>query len=94
MIFVDNSGVDFILGVLPMARELLSQGTKVIITANSAPSLNDVTYHELNLYCCKAAQYCPILKESIANGQLVTVENGQKGPCLDLSNLSSGKAII
>lgn len=77
-----------------MARELLSQGAKVIITANSAPSLNDVTYHELNLYCCKAAQYCPILKESIANGQLVTVENGQKGPCLDLSNLSSGKAII
>ncbi|XP_018566312.1 pantothenate kinase 4 [Anoplophora glabripennis] len=89
VIFVDNSGVDFILGILPMARELLSHGTKVVITANSTPALNDVTYHELNLYCCKAAQHCPVLKESIASGQLVTVENGQKSPCLDLTNLSS-----
>lgn len=77
-----------------MVRELLTQGTKVIITANSSPSLNDITYQELNLYCCKAAQYCSILKESIANGQLVTVENGQKSPCLDLSNLSAGNVII
>ncbi|KAJ8913555.1 hypothetical protein NQ315_017106 [Exocentrus adspersus] len=89
VMFVDNSGVDFILGVLPMARELLLQGTKVVITANSSPSLNDVTYHELNLYCCKAAQYCQVLKDSIADGQLITVENGQKGPCLDLTNLST-----
>lgn len=28
-IFVDNSGLDVILGVLPFARELLKQGTKV-----------------------------------------------------------------
>ncbi|KAG5894577.1 hypothetical protein JTB14_021557 [Gonioctena quinquepunctata] len=88
VIFVDNSGVDFILGILPMARELLSYGTKVIMTANSYPALNDVTFPELNLYCCKAAEHCAILKGSINNGQLLTVENGQKGPCLDLSDLS------
>lgn len=28
-IFVDNSGMDVILGVLPFARELLNRGTKV-----------------------------------------------------------------
>jgi len=28
-IFVDNSGLDVILGVLPFARELLNRGTKV-----------------------------------------------------------------
>ena len=28
-IFVDNSGLDVILGVLPFARELLSHGSKV-----------------------------------------------------------------
>lgn len=28
-IFIDNSGVDFVLGVLPFTRELLRRGTKV-----------------------------------------------------------------
>lgn len=91
MIFLDNAGADFVLGILPFARELLSQGTKVILTANSSPSLNDMTISELNLYCCKASENCNILKESIASGKLLTVENGQKGPCLDLLNLSCGK---
>ncbi|CAH0558240.1 unnamed protein product [Brassicogethes aeneus] len=88
VIFVDNAGVDFILGILPLARELLKQKTKVILTANSLPALNDVTYHDLNMYCCRAAQYCPVLKRAIATAQLITVENGQAGPCLDLTTLS------
>lgn len=29
-IFVDNSGVDIILGILPFARDLLQRGTKVM----------------------------------------------------------------
>ncbi len=29
VIFVDNSGVDIILGMFPFVRELLSRGTKV-----------------------------------------------------------------
>jgi len=89
VIFVDNAGVDFVLGILPFTRELLLMGTKVILAGNTFPSLNDLTYKELNLYCRKAAQQCSILKEAIASGQLVTVENGQKGPCLDLKNISS-----
>jgi len=32
-IFVDNSGIDIVLGVLPFARELLQRGTKVIVTS-------------------------------------------------------------
>ncbi|CAG9772009.1 unnamed protein product [Ceutorhynchus assimilis] len=87
VVFVDNAGVDFVLGILPFVRELLSMGTRVIVTANSYPSLNDVTFDELNLYCCKAAQQCHILKEAIATGQLLTAANGQKGPCLDLKNI-------
>nr|XP_023023692.1 pantothenate kinase 4 [Leptinotarsa decemlineata] len=90
VIFVDNSGVDFILGILPLTRELLSHGTKVVLTANTYPALNDVTFQELNLYCCQAAEHCEILKDSIKNGQLITMENGQKGPCLDLRDLSEG----
>lgn len=29
VIFVDNSGADIVLGILPFARELLRHGTKV-----------------------------------------------------------------
>lgn len=89
VIFVDNSGVDFILGILPLTRALLLQGTRVILTANSYPALNDVTFQELNLYCRKAAEYCTILKDSLTNKQLIFVENGQKGPCLNLADLSA-----
>lgn len=32
-IFVDNSGIDIVLGILPFARELLQRGTKVIETS-------------------------------------------------------------
>ena len=31
VIFVDNSGVDIILGMFPFVRELLSRGTKVLL---------------------------------------------------------------
>ncbi|TXG65054.1 hypothetical protein EZV62_012048 [Acer yangbiense] len=47
VIFVDNSGADIILGILPFARELLRQGTTVVLAANDLPSINDVTYPEL-----------------------------------------------
>lgn len=87
---MDNSGVDLILGIFPLTRELLRQGTKVILSANSYPALNDVTIRELNLNCCKASEYCNVFKEAINSGQLVTVENGQKGPCLNLKNLTPG----
>uniref|UniRef100_A0A8C6SJY0 4'-phosphopantetheine phosphatase n=2 Tax=Neogobius melanostomus TaxID=47308 RepID=A0A8C6SJY0_9GOBI len=43
LFFVDNSGVDIILGVIPFVRELLSRGTEVVLASNSGPALNDVT---------------------------------------------------
>nr|CAH7765713.1 unnamed protein product [Callosobruchus chinensis] len=88
VIFVDNAGYDFVLGILPMTRELLSHGTKVVLAANSFPTLNDVTYEELNVYCSEAAQYCDIIKNALKEGQLLKMENGQRGPCLDLRTLT------
>lgn len=87
VIFVDNAGIDFILGILPFACELLSLGTQVVLTANSYPSLNDVTYTDLKQYCAQAAEHCHVIKDCIKSKRLVTVENGQKGPCLDLTNI-------
>lgn len=41
-IFVDNSGVDIVLGILPFARDLLQRGTKVTIgSSNEVCRIND-----------------------------------------------------
>jgi len=89
VIFIDNAGVDFVLGILPLTRQLLKQGTCIILTANSAPALNDVTYRDLKVYLKIAEQKCSVIKEAISNNKLIGIENGQKGPCLDLRNLSA-----
>ncbi|MHC4984912.1 MAG: ARMT1-like domain-containing protein, partial [Planctomycetota bacterium] len=46
VIFVDNAGCDFILGVMPLARELALVGVQVVLAANELPSLNDITVDE------------------------------------------------
>ncbi|CAL5397857.1 unnamed protein product [Camellia sinensis] len=57
LLFVDNSGVDVILGMLPLARELLRWGTEVVVlVANSFPVLNDVTAMELLDIVAEAAK--------------------------------------
>lgn len=89
-IFVDNSGVDIILGILPFTRELLSRGTKVMLCANSAPALNDVTHKELEVILHQASMICPKIKDALEAGNLVAMETAQAGPCLDLSRLDSG----
>jgi type II pantothenate kinase len=43
VIFVDNSGVDIILGIIPFARFLVSLGSDVILAVNSLPAINDIT---------------------------------------------------
>lgn len=90
MIFTDNAGVDFVLGVLPFARQLLLQNSNVILCSNSLPSVNDMTFRELPEYTGKAAEHCPILAKAIAERRLTFAENGQKGPAMDLRNLTPG----
>ncbi|KAL3655616.1 hypothetical protein CASFOL_000012 [Castilleja foliolosa] len=85
VIFVDNSGADFILGVLPFARALLRQG--VVLAANDMPSINDVTYPELIEIIAK-------LKDE--NGKLLGVDtsnllianSGNDLPVIDLTRVS------
>ena len=49
-IFVDNSGADVVLGILPFARFLLQHGTRVMLLANSDPSINDITVFYYVIY--------------------------------------------
>ena len=65
-IFVDNSGADIVLGVLPFVVELLRRGTEVVLVANALPALNDVTADELYSLLDRAADTCGgILKSAL-----------------------------
>ncbi|OMO51484.1 hypothetical protein COLO4_37644 [Corchorus olitorius] len=93
VIFVDNSGADVILGILPFARELLRRGTQVVLAANDLPSINDVTYPELVEIISK-------LKDE--NGKLLGVDtsnlfianSGNDLPVIDLSRVSQELAYL
>lgn len=71
LLFVDNSGADVILGMLPLARELLRRGTEVVLVANSLPALNDVTAIELPEIVAEAAKHCDILRKAAEAGGLL-----------------------
>nr|GEW35849.1 hypothetical protein [Tanacetum cinerariifolium] len=93
VIFVDNSGADVVLGILPFARELLRRGTQVVLAANDLPSINDITYYELLEIISK-------LKDE--NGQLMGVDtqnllianSGNDLPVIDLSSVSQELAYL
>jgi len=92
VIFVDNSGGDIVLGVFPFARDLLLKGTKVILAANSYPAINDVIFSELQIVSERIAEVCPIIREALANDQLVVMETGEGSPCIDLRRIDASLA--
>lgn len=71
LLFVDNSGADIVLGMLPLTRELLRRGTEVVLVANSLPALNDVTASELPNIVAEAAKHCDILRKAAEAGELL-----------------------
>ncbi|GMJ06688.1 pantothenate kinase 2 [Hibiscus trionum] len=84
LLFVDNSGADVVLGMLPLARELLRRGTEVVLVANSLPALNDVTAMELPDIVAEAAKHCDVLRRAAEAGGLLVdamtnTEDGSKG---------------
>ncbi|XP_072984241.1 pantothenate kinase 2 [Typha latifolia] len=81
LLFVDNSGADIVLGMLPLAREFLRRGTEVVLVANSLPALNDVTANELPEIVAEAAKHCDILRKAAEAGGLLVdaMVSGQDG---------------
>ncbi|CAD6187556.1 unnamed protein product [Caenorhabditis auriculariae] len=89
VIFVDNSGADFVLGILPFARELASFGIKVIVVSNLYPALNDLTYTEMLGIVSSIRAIDPVVDKHIENGQLLFTHHGQGSPCLDFRRIHS-----
>ncbi|KAM8790268.1 4'-phosphopantetheine phosphatase isoform 2-T2 [Rhynchonycteris naso] len=90
----DNSGVDIILGVFPFVRELLSRGTEVILACNSGPALNDVTYSESLIVAERIAAMDPMVHTALREQKLLLTQTGSSSPCLDLSRLDKGLAVL
>ncbi|MEM1211810.1 MAG: ARMT1-like domain-containing protein [Planctomycetota bacterium] len=91
-LFVDNAGPDITLGMLPLARFLLSRGTEVILTANTEPSLNDVTHDELETLIETAAGLDPLIAQARSERRLHLVPSGNWAPLIDLSRVSPALA--
>ncbi|GAQ88623.1 pantothenate kinase 2 [Klebsormidium nitens] len=68
LLFVDNSGADAVLGMIPLARELLRRGTAVAMVANSQPAINDITQPELEHVLDAAAQHDELLRSALEAG--------------------------
>eukprot|EP00123_Amoebidium_parasiticum_P016109 comp23291_c3_seq1/m.38208 comp23291_c3_seq1/g.38208 ORF comp23291_c3_seq1/g.38208 comp23291_c3_seq1/m.38208 type:complete len:827 (-) comp23291_c3_seq1:535-3015(-) len=89
IVFVDNSGADIVLGVIPFVVELLERGTEVIIAANSEPVLNDVTFTELSERLADLAAADPVIDNALKAQRLSIMETGMESPCLDLARIES-----
>jgi type II pantothenate kinase len=88
VIFVDNAGTDFVLGVMPLARELAMMGTKIVLAANELPSLNDITADETVQVLQRLAELDENLASLISAGMFEVVSTGNTSPLIDLSDVS------
>ncbi|CAN1289437.1 Damage-control phosphatase At2g17340 [Linum perenne] len=93
IIFVDNSGADIILGILPFARELLRRGTQVVLAANDLPSINDITYHELIEIISKLKDENGKL-DGVNASNLLVANSGNDLPVIDLASVSQELAYL
>ncbi|WOH16214.1 hypothetical protein DCAR_0935763 [Daucus carota subsp. sativus] len=93
VIFVDNSGADVILGILPFARELLRRGTQVVLAANDLPSINDITYTELIEIISKLKDEHGKLV-GVDTSNLLIANSGNDLPVIDLSSISQELAYL
>ncbi|XP_061339020.1 damage-control phosphatase At2g17340-like isoform X2 [Gastrolobium bilobum] len=93
IIFVDNSGADIILGILPFARELLRRGSQVVLAANDLPSINDVTYSELIeiISTLKDEEGCLM---GVSTSNLLIANSGNDLPIIDLTRVSQELAYL
>jgi len=92
LLLVDNAGADLVLGMLPLARGLLRRGGRVLLGANTTPTLNDVTHAELEHLLDRVAGMDTTIAEARATGRLETVETGNGVPLIDLGRISAALA--
>ena len=88
VVFIDNAGPDFILGVMPLVRELALHGTQIVLAANEGPALNDMTVDETIDVVEQLAAADPDLAALIRADMFMVVSTGATIPLLDLSDVA------
>ncbi len=88
VVFIDNTGADFILGVMPFVRELAAHGTEIVLAANELPTLNDVTADEAVKILPQLANLDDELASYISAGLFEVVSTGNGIPLIDLAEVS------
>jgi len=88
VVFVDNAGVDFILGVMPLVRELAAHGTQIVLAANELPSLNDVTADETVQIIEQLSSADEELATYVSGALFEVVSTGNGIPLIDFSDVS------
>lgn len=83
LIFADNAGPDFLLGVLP-AAVFWSCRRAVRIVVNSAPASNDVTWPEAGGLLARLAAEGGAIAAALESGRLGLVPSGTGSPGIDL----------
>jgi hypothetical protein len=73
--------------MLPLARELLKQGTHVVLAANELPSINDITAAELAALLPAIGQVDAVLGGAVASGELQVMSSGNANCVIDLSQV-------
>jgi len=88
VVFIDNGGSDFILGVMPFVRELALGGVQIVLAANEKPSLNDVTADETAAIVERLAPVDADLAALIEAQMFEVVSTGNDLPLIDLSDVT------
>jgi len=88
VIFVDNAGADFVLGMVPLARELALAGVQIVLAANERPALNDITIDEAIELVRQLALIDEDLNDLIGAEMFELVSSGNDMPLIDLSDVS------
>lgn len=87
--FVDNAGGDVVLGAIPLARYLASEGCAVVLAANDHPALNDILVPELHDVLNHAGRVDPVIAAHVREGRISVVGTGCDSPMIDLSAVTA-----
>ena len=88
VVFIDNAGSDFILGVMPLVRELALEGVQIVLAANELPSLNDLTADETAQIIGQLSSIDRDLAALVRGEMFDVVSTGSGIPLIDLGDVT------
>lgn len=73
--------------MIPLARELIKNGTFVVLAANEVPALNDITAAELKVLLRDCGKIDKLLGRAIDEQIITVVSSGSSLPIIDLTKV-------